>query len=157
MCEFHFRKRKSPDGIAIWVILRGPKASKRRSEAGSNLSKIGSWTRHSFCTDLGCDFEWGLIQNALNLNEHLDANFTSAVNCGLPENAGPPMRFCCFEDASISVWAKNKYPVRSANEVQTRHTHSIEAAFNKHWIWDILGFHIEHKTVQKSFWICAST
>ena len=42
------------------MILGSPKRSKMSSEAVSKLSKIRTWMRHSFCTDLGCDLGWML-------------------------------------------------------------------------------------------------
>ena len=82
---------------------------------------------------------------------------TSAVNCRMPENEGPPMRFCCFAGGSVSV--SEKKGIRQ--EAQTKCEQDIHIASNFHStnidFETILEFQIDNKTVQKSSWICAST
>ena len=73
------------------------------------------------------------------------------------ENEGPPMRLCCFVNASFSVLEKTS--VRK--EATTKFNQDIHIALNFHStnidFKTILGLNIDYKTVQESFWIGGST
>ena len=79
------------------------------------------------------------------VNQHLDANLTSAANCRMPENGGSPMRFCCFEGASISAWEKTS--IRKEATKKFKQDIQIATKFQATNIdfQTILGFKIHNK------------
>ena len=74
--------------------------------SGFKTKQYPSMNATQFLYRFGMRFESIVLQHVLKLNEHLDANLTSAVNCRMAENERQPMRFCCFQGASISVLEK---------------------------------------------------
>lgn len=106
------------------------------SEAVSKLSKFVSWMRYSVCTDAACMCEWFVIQNALKLNEHLDANLTLVVNCRMLENEWPPVRFAVLKVRVFLCW-KN----RGLEKASTKFKQDIRIAsiVNPNDIWNYFG------------------